>query len=112
MTASLAYNTKTHGLSSRLLLPPFFVWRGRFVGLFNTLFLLPVIPILHYLGIETFQLPNRRDEWMICGINMVITLSSDYLYVLSMLKTTPLGKRTHPPPRKHTCLFIRPSYCV
>ncbi|KAJ9098133.1 hypothetical protein QFC21_004462 [Naganishia friedmannii] len=61
-----------------------------FVGLFNTLFLLPVIPILHYLGIETFQLPNRRDEWIICGINMAITLSSDYLYVLSMLKTTPL----------------------
>ncbi|KAJ9117446.1 hypothetical protein QFC22_004296 [Naganishia vaughanmartiniae] len=61
-----------------------------FVGLFNTLFLLPVIPILHYFGIETFQLPNRRDEWIICGINMVITLSSDYLYVLSMLKTTPL----------------------
>lgn len=63
-----------------------------FVGLFNTVFLLPFIPILHVLGIETFQLPTRREEWVTCAINMVITLSSDYLYVLSMLKTTPLGK--------------------
>ncbi|KAI5452850.1 hypothetical protein NCC49_006390 [Naganishia albida] len=61
-----------------------------FVGLFNTLFLLPFIPILHVLGVETFRLPLKRDEWIVCAINMVITLSSDYLYVLSMLKTTPL----------------------
>jgi solute carrier family 35 protein F5 len=64
----------------------------RFVGLFNTLFLLPFIPILHFLGVETFRLPLKKDEWIVCGINMVITLSSDYLYVLSMLKTTPLGE--------------------
>jgi solute carrier family 35 protein F5 len=65
---------------------------GSFVGLFNTVFLLPFIPLLHVLGIETFQLPTRREEWVTCAINMVITLSSDYLYVLSMLKTTPLGE--------------------
>lgn len=29
---------------------------------------------------------------IVCAVNMVITLSSDYLYVLAMLKTTPLGK--------------------
>lgn len=66
------------------------------MGLFNTLFLLPFIPILHVLGIETFRLPLKKDEWIICGINMVITLSSDYLYVLSMLKTTPLGEFSFP----------------
>lgn len=63
-----------------------------FVGLFNTLFLLPLIPILHYLQIETFQLPMKMDDWIVCGVNMLITLSSDYLYVLAMLKTTPLGE--------------------
>ncbi|GHJ85162.1 hypothetical protein NliqN6_1564 [Naganishia liquefaciens] len=61
-----------------------------FVGLFNTVFLLPVIPILHILGIESFHLPTRKEEWITCAVNMAITLSSDYLYVLSMLKTTPL----------------------
>ena len=29
---------------------------------------------------------------IVCAVNMVITLSSDYLYVLAMLKTTPLGQ--------------------
>ena len=63
-----------------------------FVGLFNTLFLLPLVPILSVLGVETFELPIRRSDWIVCAINMGITLSSDYLYVLAMLKTTPLGK--------------------
>ena len=63
-----------------------------FVGLFNTVFLLPVIPILHILDIESFHLPTRKEEWITCAVNMAITLSSDYLYVLSMLKTTPLGE--------------------
>ncbi|KAG7553563.1 hypothetical protein FFLO_02995 [Filobasidium floriforme] len=61
-----------------------------FVGLFNTLFLLPLIPILSALGVETFEFPTRRQDLIVCAVNMVITLSSDYLYVLAMLKTTPL----------------------
>ena len=64
----------------------------RFVGLFNTLFLLPLIPILSALGIETFDFPTRKQDLTVCAINMAITLSSDYLYVLAMLKTTPLGE--------------------
>ncbi|WVQ78806.1 hypothetical protein IAT38_000897 [Cryptococcus sp. DSM 104549] len=60
-----------------------------FAGLFNTIFLIPVFPILHYTGIERFELPPTRAAWLICLINFCITLSSDYLYVLAMLKTTP-----------------------
>jgi len=67
-----------------------------FVGLFNTIFLLPLIPILSVMGIETFEFPTKKGDLIVCAINMVITLSSDYLYVLAMLKTTPLGKCCRP----------------
>ncbi|KAL1406343.1 hypothetical protein Q8F55_008042 [Vanrija albida] len=61
-----------------------------FAGLFNIIFLIPVFPILHYLNWETFELPPTRTAWTIVIVNMLITLSSDYLYVLAMLKTTPM----------------------
>jgi hypothetical protein len=61
-----------------------------FAGLFNIVCLLPVFPLLHYLEWETFELPPTRGAWIVCGINSCITLSSDYLYVLAMLKTTPM----------------------
>ncbi|KAI9632695.1 uncharacterized protein MKK02DRAFT_41004 [Dioszegia hungarica] len=61
-----------------------------FAGLFSTTLLLPLIPILHYLNWEPFELPPTRTAWIICGINMAITLSSDYMYMLAMLKTTPM----------------------
>lgn len=51
---------------------------------------MPLIPILSWLDMERFSLPTSRDAWIVCAVNMAITLSSDYLYVLSMLKTTPL----------------------
>ncbi|OCF38737.1 solute carrier family 35, member F5 [Kwoniella heveanensis CBS 569] len=53
-----------------------------FAGLFNTIALIPVFPILHYTGWETFELPPTKEAWIICLINFCITLSSDYLYVL------------------------------
>jgi solute carrier family 35 protein F5 len=71
---------------------PGLVSNSRFVGLFNTVLLLPLIPILDVLSIESFQLPTRRQDWLVCAVNMMITLSSDYLYVLAMLKTTPVGE--------------------
>jgi solute carrier family 35 protein F5 len=61
-----------------------------FAGLFNIIFLIPVFPALHYFGWETFELPPTKGAWVIIIINMLITLSSDYLYVLAMLKTTPM----------------------
>ncbi|OWZ66383.1 hypothetical protein AYX14_05974 [Cryptococcus neoformans] len=60
-----------------------------FAGLFNTIFLIPIFPLLHYTGLEPFSLPPTSSAWFICLTNFCITLSSDYLYVLAMLKTTP-----------------------
>ena len=58
------------------------VLTSSFAGLFCIVILAPVIPILHWTGWETFELPPTRTAWIICGVNMCITLSSDYLYVL------------------------------
>lgn len=71
-----------------------------FAGLYNIIFLLPAFPLLHYSGIETFEFPPTNTAWTIIGINMLITLSSDYLYVLAMLKTTPLRESALHCPRK------------
>ncbi|KAJ7110100.1 hypothetical protein C8R44DRAFT_801373 [Mycena epipterygia] len=60
-----------------------------FVGLFNILSCWPIGIFLHLIGAEPFELPNRAAVAALV-INMGITLSSDYLYVLAMLKTTPL----------------------
>ncbi|EFI28637.1 vacuolar membrane protein [Coprinopsis cinerea okayama7 len=61
-----------------------------FVGLFNILLCWPVGLVLHLTGMEVFELPSSSRLWAGVLINMAITWSSDYLYVLSMLKTTPL----------------------
>ncbi|KAK0245858.1 hypothetical protein EDD85DRAFT_802370 [Armillaria nabsnona] len=61
-----------------------------FVGLFNILAYWPIGILLHVTGVETLEWPSSRKAITILIINMAITWSSDYLYVLSMLKTTPL----------------------
>ncbi|KAJ7293692.1 hypothetical protein C8J57DRAFT_1269684 [Mycena rebaudengoi] len=80
-----------------------------FVGLFNILSCWPIGVFLHLLGIETFELP-KRSAVSALAINMAITLTSDYLYVLAMLKTTPLvvtvGLEPHDPPRGPRRLFL------
>ncbi|KAF9415847.1 hypothetical protein BGZ94_010381 [Podila epigama] len=62
-----------------------------FVGLFNIVLLWPVFGVLHWTGIEPFELPkDTRIIWMI-GVNAIVgTLVSDYLWLLSMLMTSPL----------------------
>ncbi|KAF7347740.1 hypothetical protein MVEN_01531400 [Mycena venus] len=60
-----------------------------FVGLFNILSCWPMGIFLHLIGVETLELPKGAAVAAL-AINMAITLSSDYLYVLAMLKTTPL----------------------
>ncbi|KAK7463705.1 hypothetical protein VKT23_005643 [Stygiomarasmius scandens] len=61
-----------------------------FVGLFNILFLWPIGIILHFTGIEKMELPSTQKAVGALLANMFFTWSSDYLYVLAMLKTTPL----------------------
>ncbi|KAK7064131.1 hypothetical protein R3P38DRAFT_3249713 [Favolaschia claudopus] len=60
-----------------------------FVGLFNILMCWPIGLFLHLIGVETLELPHGSAVAAL-AVNMAITLSSDYLYVLAMLKTTPL----------------------
>lgn len=61
-----------------------------FVGLFNILTCWPLGLVLHLARVEVFELPPSRKAMTAVFVNMAITLSSDYLYVLAMLKTTPL----------------------
>ncbi|KAF9364441.1 hypothetical protein BGX34_001541 [Mortierella sp. NVP85] len=62
-----------------------------FVGLFNLLLLWPMFGLLHWTGVEPFELP--RDPRIICmivGNALIGTFVSDYLWLLSMLMTSPL----------------------
>ncbi|CAO1599136.1 hypothetical protein XANCAGTX0491_002878 [Xanthoria calcicola] len=52
---------KKVGDEARVNMPLFF----GFVGLFNTICLLPGFPILHYVGVEVFGLPPSRRIWTI-----------------------------------------------
>ncbi|KAI6044936.1 hypothetical protein EDC04DRAFT_2637656 [Pisolithus marmoratus] len=61
-----------------------------FVGLFNIFLCWPVGLLLHISGIERLELPSTRQALVALIANMFITLSSDYIYVIAMLKTTPL----------------------
>ncbi|TFK76991.1 hypothetical protein BDN72DRAFT_754340 [Pluteus cervinus] len=61
-----------------------------FVGIFNLVLLWPFIIVLHIFGIESFEYPNTSKQLAAVFMNMFITFSSDYLYVVAMLKTTPL----------------------
>ncbi|OSX67390.1 hypothetical protein POSPLADRAFT_1042614 [Postia placenta MAD-698-R-SB12] len=61
-----------------------------FVGLFNILTCWPIGILLHITGVERFEMPYTSKAVLALLINMGITLSSDYIYVIAMLKTTPL----------------------
>ncbi|KAI5987979.1 hypothetical protein F5J12DRAFT_970681 [Pisolithus orientalis] len=61
-----------------------------FVGLFNIFLCWPIGLLLHISGVERLELPNTRQTLVAIIVNMFITLSSDYIYVIAMLKTTPL----------------------
>lgn len=72
---------------SRIDMPLFF----GFVGAFNVLLMWPFFPILHYIGLEEFQLPYSISIWVMILLNAFIgTFLSDYLWLLSMLMTSPL----------------------
>lgn len=52
---------KRIGDEARVNMPLFF----GFVGLFNSIILVPGFPILHFAGIEPFALPTTRRIWTI-----------------------------------------------
>jgi solute carrier family 35, member F5 len=60
------------------------------VGIFNFILLSPLFPILHYSGLERFQLPPTSRIWTILLFNSVASLSSDICWAYAMVLTSPL----------------------
>jgi solute carrier family 35 protein F5 len=56
------------GSGDRIDMPLFF----GFVGAFNVLLLWPVIPILNYIGLETFEIPMSPILWIVILLNAFI----------------------------------------
>ena len=84
-----AYTTlmkKRIGDEARVDMPLFF----GFVGLLNLVTLLPGFFILHFTGIETFELPPTSKITTIVIVNSVTSLVSDFCWAYSMLLTSPL----------------------
>ncbi|KAG8219904.1 ribosome biogenesis protein SLX9-domain-containing protein [Butyriboletus roseoflavus] len=61
-----------------------------YVGLLNILLCWPVGLLLHWLRVESLEFPDTKETVLAILSNMFITLLSDYIYVIAMLKTTPL----------------------
>ncbi|GAP89120.2 putative vacuolar membrane protein [Rosellinia necatrix] len=74
------------GSEDRVNMPLFF----GLVGMFNILLLWPLFPILHYTGIEPFELPPDGKIWSIILINSLSSFISDISWAYAMLLTTPL----------------------
>ncbi|KAK0638678.1 hypothetical protein B0T16DRAFT_462437 [Cercophora newfieldiana] len=74
------------GNEDRVNMPLFF----GLVGLFNVVFLWPGFFILHFTGIETFELPPTGQIWAIILANSVASFFSDMSWAYAMLLTTPL----------------------
>ncbi|KAK5630800.1 hypothetical protein RRF57_006515 [Xylaria bambusicola] len=74
------------GSEDRVNMPLFF----GLVGTFNLLLLWPLFPILHYTGIEPFELPPTGKIWAIVLLNSLFSFISDISWAYAMLLTTPL----------------------
>ncbi|KAI8048383.1 hypothetical protein BDF22DRAFT_703093 [Syncephalis plumigaleata] len=59
------------------------------VGLFNMFGMWPFLLLLHFLGWETFLLPDSNVIWTILFINAILgTFVSDYLWLIAVLLAT------------------------
>jgi solute carrier family 35 protein F5 len=74
------------GDESRVNMPLFF----GLVGLANVLLLWPGFVILHYTGIESFELPPTGRILNIVLVNSASSLVSDFCWAYAMLLTSPL----------------------
>ncbi|KIN04990.1 hypothetical protein OIDMADRAFT_39431 [Oidiodendron maius Zn] len=77
---------KRIGNEDRVNMPLFF----GLVGLFNVIFLWPGFLVLHFTGVETFELPSSRKVWTVILLNSAASFISDYCWAYAMLLTTPL----------------------
>lgn len=60
------------------------------VGTWNLVLLLPMFPVLHWTGIETFQAPPSARIWWILVLNSVAAFASDIAWAYAMVLTSPL----------------------
>ncbi|KAI5859476.1 hypothetical protein GGS23DRAFT_585580 [Durotheca rogersii] len=74
------------GNEDRVNMPLFF----GLVGIFNIVLLWPLFPILHFTGIEPFELPPNSKIWWIISLNSISSFVSDISWAYAMLLTTPL----------------------
>lgn len=77
---------KRIGNEDRVNMPLFF----GLVGFFNVVFLWPGFLVLHFTGVETFELPPTGKIWTIVLLNSAFSFISDYCWAYAMLLTTPL----------------------
>ncbi|OCK75322.1 hypothetical protein K432DRAFT_308805 [Lepidopterella palustris CBS 459.81] len=77
---------KRIGDESNVNMPLFF----GLVGLFNVVLLWPGLAILHFTGVEEFQLPPTSRIWTIVLVNSASSLVSDFCWAYAMLLTSPL----------------------
>ncbi|KAF1994322.1 hypothetical protein P154DRAFT_32601 [Amniculicola lignicola CBS 123094] len=77
---------KRIGDESRVNMPLFF----GLVGISNVVLLWPGLVILHFMGIEPFQLPPTNRILTIVLVNSASSLVSDYCWAYAMLLTSPL----------------------
>ncbi|KAI1135689.1 hypothetical protein F5Y05DRAFT_168644 [Hypoxylon sp. FL0543] len=77
---------KRIGSEDRIDMPLFF----GIVGVFNIILLWPLFPILHFTGIEPFEMPPNGMVWLIIFFNSISSFVSDISWAYSMLLTTPL----------------------
>lgn len=62
-----------------------------FVGISNMVFLWPLMFVLDWTGLEDMGLPGDAATWLFLMINALVgTVLSDYIWLLSVLYTTPL----------------------
>ncbi|KAF4962798.1 hypothetical protein FSARC_9136 [Fusarium sarcochroum] len=60
------------------------------VGVFNVVLLWPLFFILHWTGLEPFELPPTSALWGIIIFNAISSFISDISWALALLMTTPL----------------------
>lgn len=58
--------------------------------MFNTLFILPVFPVLHYSGIEPFEWPNSEAVAGLIVNAILGSVISDYCWAKSVVLLGPL----------------------
>ena len=61
-----------------------------FVGLFNLVILLPIFPLFHYTGIETFEWPNKAALAEMTLNAVIGTVISDFCWAKSVVLLGPL----------------------